>query len=300
MNVSEIEIENEVEETEKKKRPDDSYFGWDEGSLNWLDQPVERGGPGSGHRGHEGRPGEVGGSLPSGEAKYEPPEYSDEVLFGEMYEGRPKITLPKNALGAKVRFMGVSPDIAEGEGLIVPTQDQVEYVANLIFNTMPDDVKKLWKAGTSDTVIIAIHPNEFYGMHQGNWIILGQYAINPESGSETAEHEFIHHILQQDYLWMKVNDVYHTKDMFRHADRRKTPSVQNNEDMTMMLTSFDPDREKWIDNLMDIPPIMRDSRIHDETGNPSGLLDRTRASAKIDEIVRFMTSLNLWPKDLVN
>lgn len=31
-----------------------------------TDDLTERGGPGSGHRGHEGRPGEVGGSLPSG------------------------------------------------------------------------------------------------------------------------------------------------------------------------------------------------------------------------------------------
>lgn len=30
----------------------------------WIDEIVERGGPGSGHAGHKGRPGEVGGSLP--------------------------------------------------------------------------------------------------------------------------------------------------------------------------------------------------------------------------------------------
>lgn len=36
------------------------------------DEVVERGGPGSGHHGHAGRPGEVGGSLPSGETSGDP------------------------------------------------------------------------------------------------------------------------------------------------------------------------------------------------------------------------------------
>lgn len=38
-------------------------FTWDKGDLD-LVEIVERGGPGSGHFEHEGRPGEVGGSLP--------------------------------------------------------------------------------------------------------------------------------------------------------------------------------------------------------------------------------------------
>jgi len=47
------------------ERPTDAYYGWDEGSITFMDEPVTRGGPGSGHFEHEGRPGEVGGSLPS-------------------------------------------------------------------------------------------------------------------------------------------------------------------------------------------------------------------------------------------
>lgn len=49
----------------KTERPNDSYFGWEEESITFTDEPVIRGGPGSGHHGHEGRPGEVGGSQPS-------------------------------------------------------------------------------------------------------------------------------------------------------------------------------------------------------------------------------------------
>ena len=49
----------------KEPRPNESYFGWEEGSITFIDEPVTRGGPGSGHFEHEGRPGQVGGSLPS-------------------------------------------------------------------------------------------------------------------------------------------------------------------------------------------------------------------------------------------
>jgi hypothetical protein len=43
------------------------YFGGSEERPGiWKPELVERGGPGSGHHGHAGRPGEVGGSLPSG------------------------------------------------------------------------------------------------------------------------------------------------------------------------------------------------------------------------------------------
>jgi hypothetical protein len=43
------------------------YFGGSEERPGiWKPELVERGGPGSGHHGHKGRPGEVGGSLPSG------------------------------------------------------------------------------------------------------------------------------------------------------------------------------------------------------------------------------------------
>jgi len=49
----------------KGPRPNESYFGWEEGSITFIDEPVTRGGPGSGHFEHEGRPGQVGGSLPS-------------------------------------------------------------------------------------------------------------------------------------------------------------------------------------------------------------------------------------------
>ena len=52
-------------------------FLWSESDIEWLDVEVQRGGPGSGHFGHAGRPGEVGGSAPSsgqgvaeGEAPY--------------------------------------------------------------------------------------------------------------------------------------------------------------------------------------------------------------------------------------
>jgi hypothetical protein len=42
--------------------------GWVEGL--WVDDEIiERGGKGSGHHGHKGRPGEIGGSLPSGERR---------------------------------------------------------------------------------------------------------------------------------------------------------------------------------------------------------------------------------------
>ena len=48
----------------KEPRPNESYFGWEEDTITFIDEPVTRGGPKSGHYGHKGRPGKVGGSLP--------------------------------------------------------------------------------------------------------------------------------------------------------------------------------------------------------------------------------------------
>lgn len=59
------------------------------------DEIIERGGPGSGHHGHEGRPGEVGGSLPRfGKATSEPEDY-DAYIEEHGMEATLKILKPK-------------------------------------------------------------------------------------------------------------------------------------------------------------------------------------------------------------
>jgi len=63
-----------VEETVKALNPD-------------KDKPprfsIKRGGEGSGHFEHEGRPGEVGGSLPSGEIAIDDEDYEWKPIEGE-------------------------------------------------------------------------------------------------------------------------------------------------------------------------------------------------------------------------
>jgi hypothetical protein len=52
--------------------------------LGLSEEPVERGGPGSGHFEHAGRPGEVGGSLPSGESAPEISEIKIDPVEGHF------------------------------------------------------------------------------------------------------------------------------------------------------------------------------------------------------------------------
>jgi len=59
------------------------YMEWandlpkDDPQIKGISTLMERGGPGSGHYGHEGRPGEVGGSLPSGATATKPRDVRD-------------------------------------------------------------------------------------------------------------------------------------------------------------------------------------------------------------------------------
>lgn len=57
--------------SEQKALPQKGYVTliWDEKKLEFVPTSPVKGGEGSGHHGHSGRPGEVGGSLPEGEAR---------------------------------------------------------------------------------------------------------------------------------------------------------------------------------------------------------------------------------------
>jgi ribosomal protein S18 acetylase RimI-like enzyme len=65
---AETEGEEPAAEEPKKKTPKKTK---ETKPRQGIAEAVERGGPGSGHHGHEGRPGKQGGSLPSGVAKIE-------------------------------------------------------------------------------------------------------------------------------------------------------------------------------------------------------------------------------------
>jgi hypothetical protein len=108
--------------------------GWVEGL--WVeDEIVERGGPGSGHHDHEGRPGEVGGSLPSGQAAAKPTSYEDYV---EIYDVRPREGETEREYVYRIYDNAVEMAFAELEGL---TPDEILDIEKYDFNLSRLDVE---------------------------------------------------------------------------------------------------------------------------------------------------------------
>ena len=107
---------------------------------------VTRGGPGSGHEGHRGRPGEVGGSLPSGMSggaqeqgiaetaevpsgeRRTPENYSDYV---EIYDARPREGETKREYTFRIYDNAMEMAFAELEGL---TPDEILNIEQYEFN----------------------------------------------------------------------------------------------------------------------------------------------------------------------
>jgi hypothetical protein len=79
--------------------------------LKGIPTIVSRGGPGSGHFDHEGRPGEVGGSLPSGAAGIDFYEYQDKNI--EHIPKKMGKSVPQNMDYRPGRWLGLH---AEGTG----------------------------------------------------------------------------------------------------------------------------------------------------------------------------------------
>ena len=78
---------------------------------------------------------------------------------------------------------------------------------------------------------------------QSNYIFLGN-----DNSSYARSHEFIHYNMQQNYIVDRLNADYKPDEMFNHAKEAAT-GRKRDEDITMMLSGYDPDDKIWADSV---------------------------------------------------
>jgi hypothetical protein len=118
------------------------------------DEIVERGGPGSGHFGHEGRPGQVGGSKPSGRAGL--PSLKDVRWFTQGPHFRDKI-----------EHESLEEALEAGDGRIEIIDDERLLWASIVFaKSDQESEKEFFRAGyTRDQIDPAVEIQHMIGVY---------------------------------------------------------------------------------------------------------------------------------------
>ena len=91
-----------------------------------------------------------------------------------------------------------------------------------------------------------------------------------------TKHEFIHMICRQP-AFERHWGQYQPARLFDHAERAER-GMEKNEDLTILLTDYNPDEDIWLDNM---------SRI------PDPYVTRNELRAKIREAARFLEWLGM-------
>ncbi|NIM22467.1 MAG: hypothetical protein GTN64_08665 [Candidatus Latescibacteria bacterium] len=146
----------------------------DDPDISGISTLQERGGPGSGHHGHRGRPGEIGGSLPSGAVAAEPvetarrPKDFHDVI--EMYDLMPREGEEQREYFVRVLRNAGRAAMAEIQAM---TDDEIINLSSSEFTkyNWPDEAKDMdkddpafdhltedQKKWLSDTYIFVIYP----------------------------------------------------------------------------------------------------------------------------------------------
>ena len=112
---------------------------------------------------------------------------------------------------------------------------------------MDPRVKKLWRERATDLRLVT-SSDIYLAKHQGNFIFLGEGYLD-----STAQHEFIHHMMTQEYLDTALKS-YQPELFFQHA-KDAAKGFLEDEDLTMMLSGYDDDDEIWADNIFDVGEI---------------------------------------------
>ena len=173
-----------------------------------------KGGPGSGHFGHAGRPGKVGGSTTSGKSLNVPVRELDDGAYSVF-------------------------------DYIKPTADDYRKFNNAI-DELPEDIKKLWTGEDGDTILAIMPGEKYYAKSSGNWVILGEF--NQDS---TIQHEFIHRIINQSHIIGEITS-YNPGDHIWHHANDYASDIYNmlNEDLTMTLGHYHPNIDDWVDDMV--------------------------------------------------
>ncbi|MCK5548778.1 MAG: hypothetical protein KAI64_07165, partial [Thermoplasmata archaeon] len=170
--------------------------------ISIIQSLTQRGGAGSGHHGHEGRPGEVGGSLPSGETWKESRTAFGRSAMRRRYKGAVKSMSKKlKEFGEPLSLFNV-PTETRTEIIIAPNGDAYgvddhDLLANLMLNQVVED-KTFALEGESTSVeayqkwltnVEGIPPKDVF--HQKNIMMAMGFVRGYIENREVSGHNFI-------------------------------------------------------------------------------------------------------------
>ena len=163
-----------------------------------------------------------------------------QYIEGQWVEPAP---LDAGGWGAPINFYDLSS--TPPSGWHEATAEERSLYVDSLGRRITGNVQNMWREGQEPVLVIS----EELGMakYQGGWIFLQPGEIDSGVGS----HEFIHHIASQEYIAGPLRQgQYQPGTWFSHAAQEG--AMRENEDLTMMLSSYSPDVEEWADNLVGI------------------------------------------------
>jgi hypothetical protein len=175
----------------------------------------------------------------------------------------------------------------------MPSDEQMEAIKNRIKN-MPDEIRMLEpvdpkyrtvKNLKGENVILddrvnvgLIDPNKYMPMGSA-WSDRNGFYIDPQFiGTQIQDHEYIHTLVFRNKLLDDGvnNGVYNPPWLFFHAGDNNI-----NEQLTMMLTAYDKNRDTWVNNISTSYKFGED-------------MTEEKARAGVEEVDRFLRSIGLW------
>jgi hypothetical protein len=155
-----------------------------------------------------------------------------------------------------------------------PTDEQIRKILADI-DAMHPNLQKMWNDGE---LILGVSPERIMAYHQSLWIVLGEDSLNMPL---TVQHEFIHHILGQQQFRVNLGGFNPSTTLFRHAAEGAN---RLDEELTMILTQYHPDRQIWQSNL--------EKRTYDVLASGQAITSEI-AAQKMQDAIKFLEGLGV-------
>jgi len=157
-----------------------------------------------------------------------------------------------------------------------PSDDEKRRFLEHIDRDVHEDIKALWPEN-GRLPILAKARDQWTAYHKGLWIVTPKDEVDGPS----ATHEFLHHLVSERFgsEWPGRGEInkYNPRVLFQHAEWAYT-GRKKNEDLTMMLGFYDPDKRKWAQNIAD-------------SGEMWNAPDPAIIAAKVEEASRFLSEV---------
>lgn len=157
-----------------------------------------------------------------------------------------------------------------------PSEGENQRFLKHINQDIHEDIKALWPED-GRLPILAKSRDPYTAYHKGLWVVIPQGEVDGPS----ATHEFLHHLVSERFgrEWPGRGEInkYNPSTLFQHAEWAFTGSKKN-EDLTMMLGFYDPDKKRWAQNIID-------------SGEMWNAPDPAIIAAKVKEASRFLKEI---------